>query len=203
MHLYLKLFLVKRSTCFRRSFSPSAGAQNWVYSNGICQTAADTSCVHHQELKTEYTAMIYVKQLLLPAASNIRSSKLSIQQRYMSNNCWYQLRPSSGAQNWVYSNGICQTAADTSCVHHQELKTEYTATIYVKQLLLPAASNIRSSKLRIQQRHMSKSCWYVLLLAAGSSSSCLTYIVAVYAVLSSWWWTKRPSETRRAFYKNK
>jgi len=26
---------------------------------------------------------------------------------------------------------------------------------------------------------------------------------AVYAVLSSWCWTERPSETCRAFYKNK
>ena len=38
---YLKLFiLVKRSTCFGRSFRPSAGGQNCVYSNGICQTSA-------------------------------------------------------------------------------------------------------------------------------------------------------------------
>ena len=42
---YLKLFiLVKRSTCFRRSFRPSSGAQNCVYSNDICQTAAATCC---------------------------------------------------------------------------------------------------------------------------------------------------------------
>ena len=42
---YLKLFiLVKRSTCFWRSFCPSSGAQNCVYSNGICQTAAATCC---------------------------------------------------------------------------------------------------------------------------------------------------------------
>jgi hypothetical protein len=39
---YLKLFiLVKRCTCFGRSFRPSSGAQ---YSNGICQTAAATCC---------------------------------------------------------------------------------------------------------------------------------------------------------------
>jgi hypothetical protein len=38
---YLKLFiLIKRSTCFGQSFRPSSGAQNCVYSNGICQTAA-------------------------------------------------------------------------------------------------------------------------------------------------------------------
>jgi hypothetical protein len=28
---------------------------------------------------------------------------------------------------------------DDLSVHHQELKTTYTATVYVKQLLLPAA----------------------------------------------------------------
>jgi hypothetical protein len=38
---YFKLFIiVKRSTCFERSFRPSSGAQDCVYSNGICQTAA-------------------------------------------------------------------------------------------------------------------------------------------------------------------
>jgi len=48
--------------------------------------------------------------------------------------------------------------SDGLFVHHQELKTAYTATVYVKELLLPAAA---------------------------VSSSCLTYIVAVYAVLCS------------------
>ena len=76
-------------------------------------------------------------------------------------------------------------------------------------------SIIRSSKLRIQQRYMSKSCCYLLLAGmrcscssissplAADSSSCLTYTVAVYAVLSSWLWTERPSETCTAFHKNK
>jgi len=42
---YLKLFiLVKRSKRFGRSFRPSSGAQNCVYSNGVCQTAAATCC---------------------------------------------------------------------------------------------------------------------------------------------------------------
>jgi len=36
--------VVKRSTCFGRSFRPSSGAENCVYSNGICQTAAATCC---------------------------------------------------------------------------------------------------------------------------------------------------------------
>jgi len=53
---------------------------------------------HHQELKTAYTATVYVKQLLLPAAIGDEMG-----------------RPSSGAQNRVYSNGICQIAAATCC----------------------------------------------------------------------------------------
>jgi len=79
-------------------------------------------------------------------------------------------------------------------------------TLYMFRTVFP--SIIRSSKLHIQQRYMSNSCCYLLLsgmsspIAAGSSS-CLTYTVVVYAVLSSWWWTERPSETCRAFYKNK
>jgi hypothetical protein len=42
---YLKLnILVKRSTCFGRSFHLSSGAQNCLSSNCICQTAAATCC---------------------------------------------------------------------------------------------------------------------------------------------------------------
>jgi len=48
MHLFLKLFiLVKRCTCFGRSFRQSSGAQN---------------CILWQQA--------YVKELLLPAASS-------------------------------------------------------------------------------------------------------------------------------------
>jgi hypothetical protein len=36
----LKELELIRSTCFGRSFRPSSGAQNCVYNNGICQTAA-------------------------------------------------------------------------------------------------------------------------------------------------------------------
>ena len=71
-------------------------------------------------------------------------------------------------------------------VHHQELKTAYTATTYVKQLLL---SGMRWSSISSP--------------ITAVNSSCLTYTVAVYEALSSWWWTERPSETCRAFYKNK
>jgi len=45
MHLLSQIiFLVKRCTCFRRSFRPSSGAPNCVYSNDMCQTAAATYC---------------------------------------------------------------------------------------------------------------------------------------------------------------
>ena len=127
---------------------------------------------HHQELKTAYTATVYVKQLLLPAAlgnemdlfilvkrstcfglSIIRSSKLRIQQRFMSNSCCYLLLL---GMRW---NAL--HVSDDLSVHHQELKTAYTATVYVQQLLLPAAIGYEMER------------------------SCLPYTVAVYAVLSS------------------
>jgi len=42
---YLKLFiLLKRSTCFGRSFRLSSGPQNCVYINCICQTEPATCC---------------------------------------------------------------------------------------------------------------------------------------------------------------
>jgi hypothetical protein len=42
---YLILFiLVKRSTYFGRSIRPSSGAENWIYSNGIRQTAVAICC---------------------------------------------------------------------------------------------------------------------------------------------------------------
>ena len=67
-----------------------------------------------------------------------------------------------------------------SFVHHQELKTACTATVYVKQMLLPAAIGDEMELCSISSP------------AATGSSSCLTYTVAVYAVLSSWWWMERP-----------
>jgi hypothetical protein len=73
-------------------------------------------------------------------------------------------RPSSGAQNCIYSNGICQSAVTTCCYRGWD-GTQFHP--------IPDSSN------------------------------CLTYTVAVYAVLSSWWWTEKPSETCRAFCKNK
>jgi len=44
MHLLPQIILVQHSTCFGRSFRPSSGAQNCVYSNGICQKAAAACC---------------------------------------------------------------------------------------------------------------------------------------------------------------
>ena len=66
-------------------------------------------------------------------------------------------------------------------------------------------SIIRSSKLHIRQQ----ACVQQLLLPAASvplaagSSNCLTYACWRMCTLSSWWWTERPSESCRAFYKNK
>jgi len=85
----LKLFIfAKRSTCFERSFRPSSGAENCVYSNGMCQTAAAT----RDEMKLKL--FIFAKR----------------------STCFERsFRPSSGAENCVYSNGICQTGAATCC----------------------------------------------------------------------------------------
>jgi len=73
----------------------------------------------------------------------IRSSKLLIQQRCMSNSCCYLL---VSGMRW---NGV--------------IKIIYSCkTLYMFQTVFP--SIIRSSKLRIQQRYMSNSCCYLLLL---------------------------------------
>jgi len=46
MHLFLKLFiLVKRSTCFGRSFRPSSGAQNCIYGNRHMSNSCCSSCL--------------------------------------------------------------------------------------------------------------------------------------------------------------
>jgi hypothetical protein len=45
MHLLSQIiYYCKTLTYFGRSFRPSSGAQNCVYSNGICQVAAATGC---------------------------------------------------------------------------------------------------------------------------------------------------------------
>ena len=112
MHLFLKLFiLVKRSTCFRRSFRPSSGAQNCVYSNGICQTAAANCCCRGWD-ETQiiyFCKTLYMFWTVFP--SIIRSWKLRIQQRYMSNRCCYLLLPgmrwnSWGASCWLYYGNV-------------------------------------------------------------------------------------------------
>jgi len=42
---FLNLFIsVRRSTCFRRVFSPSSGAQNCTYSVRHCQSITATCC---------------------------------------------------------------------------------------------------------------------------------------------------------------
>jgi hypothetical protein len=61
---YLKLFiLVKRSTCFGRSFSPSSGAQNCARNNGICQTAAavgdEMELTMHGPMNIKFVFMLF------------------------------------------------------------------------------------------------------------------------------------------------
>jgi len=128
-------------------------------------------------------------------------------------------RPSSGAQNCVCSNEIC---CHTILLHLH--CTVFLWCFYVFCLFGTEKYNIHRSVhhnifLQYNQQdapvisnylflwnalHVSDglSVHHQLLLPAGSSSY-LTHTVAVYAVLSSWWWTERPSETYRAFYKNK
>jgi hypothetical protein len=91
---YLKLFiLVKRSTCFGRSFRPSSGAQNCVYRNGVCQIAAAVCCYRGW-------GGAYLKLFILVKHSTCFGRSFRLPSR---------------AQNCVYSNGICQTAAATCC----------------------------------------------------------------------------------------
>jgi hypothetical protein len=93
---YLKLFiLVKRSACF----------------GGLS--------VHHQELKTAYTATVYVKQLLLSGMRWNCTCYLKLFILVKRSTCFGRcFRPSSGAQNCVNSNmytRVCQTAAAICC----------------------------------------------------------------------------------------
>ena len=48
MHLFLKLFiLVKRSTCFGRTFRPSSGDQNCIYGNRHMPLLSCSKLMHH------------------------------------------------------------------------------------------------------------------------------------------------------------
>jgi hypothetical protein len=195
MHPFLKLFiLVKRSTCFGRSFRPSSGAQNCVYSSVICQTAA-TTCWYRRWDGTEF-------QLLLPAAIG--------DEMELSSSCCYLLL--SGMRwNWVPAAATCcyrrwdgtefQLLLPAAIVDEMELSfsccyqllsemrwnwVPAAATSCYRgwdgtefQLLLPAAIG--------DEMELSSSCCYLLLsgmrwncssisspISAGSSS-CLTY----------------------------
>jgi len=55
MHLFLKIFIiVKRSTCFGRSFCPSSGAQNCVYSN---RYMSNSCCYRGRDVPSEPVAV--------------------------------------------------------------------------------------------------------------------------------------------------
>jgi len=122
---------------------PSSGVENCIYSSGYfvkpLLLPATSSSAHHQELKTVYIAG--------GTSSNLYC-------------CHLFLRPSSGAQNCIYSIGyfvkLLLLPATCSSAHHQELKTVYTAAgtssnLYCYLSLLPPPI-VRSSKLYIQHR---------------------------------------------------
>ena len=115
-------------------------------------------------------------------------------------------RPSSGAQNCVYSNGICQTDADIG----DEMELQVAAAVWHIPLLYTqfwAPDDGWKDRPKHVERftkiNRDNRCILLVVLLAAGSSNCLTYTVTVYAVLSSWWWTEKPPETCTAFYKNK
>ena len=96
--------------------------------------------------------------------SIIRSSKLCIQQQYMSNSCCYLLL---SGMRWNCHIPIVQP---TRCTCYLKLFILVKRSTYFRRSFRPSSG--------------AQNCVY---------SSCLTYTVAVYAVLSSWWWAgKRP-----------
>jgi len=140
IHLFSQIIYFCKTLYMFRSFRPSSGVQNFLYSNGM----SPNSCCY----------------LLLNKMHLLSKIIYSCKTLHM----FRSFRPSSGAQNCLYSNGICHpTSAATCClirctcypklfilvkrstcfglsVHHQEYKTTYTATVYVtQQLMLPAA----------------------------------------------------------------
>jgi len=84
------------STCFRRFFHPSSGAQSCTWSFRYCQTNTAACCyrgwdgnivalhvsggssAHHQEHKTVHAASGIVKPVLLPAAIMVEMERSSI-----------------------------------------------------------------------------------------------------------------------------
>jgi len=125
---YLKLFiLVKCTTCLGRSFWPSSGAQNCIYSNGIMSNG----CCYLLLLGMRWSSCetLCVFRTVFP--SIIRDSKLHIQQRYYVKQLL--LHASIGDEMEFLWNAL--RVSDGLSIHHQGLKTACTATAYLKQLL--------------------------------------------------------------------
>jgi hypothetical protein len=130
---------------------------------------------------------LYMFRTVFP--SIIRSSKLHIQQRCMSNSCCYLLLSGMRYIDYYTVNfifiGLCIVLYSYSTTNKLYLLSQiiYSCkTLYMFLMVFP--SIIRSSKLHIQQRYMSNSWCYLLLsgirwsfissLRGAGSSSCLT-----------------------------
>jgi hypothetical protein len=80
--------------------------------------------------------------------------------------------------------------SDSSSVHHQELFTVHTATLYVIQDCRQLLGRIRMETVPPW------SC-------CCSKTVCVTYTIAECTVNNSWWWTEELSEICRVSFQNK
>ena len=78
---------------------------------------------------------------------------------------WYNQQDAPVISNYLFLQNALHVLGGLS-IHHQELKTAYTATVYVKQLLQPAAIG---DEMELWMSSISSP-------VASGSSSCLTYI---------------------------
>jgi hypothetical protein len=69
--------------------------------------------------------------------------------------------------------------SDSSSVHHQELFTVHSTTVYVIQ---------------VRRQHSCR------ILLESCLQTCMTYTIAECTVNNSWWWTKEMSETCRVSF---
>ena len=161
-----------------------------IYSCKTLYVFSDGLSVHHQELKTVYTPTGICQRAAATCCyrewdgtavpshfgtvfpSIIRSSKLRIQQRYMSKSCCYLLL---SGMKWNCSSISFRTVFP-SIIRSSKLRIHQQ--VYVKQLLLPAAS-----------KQVVVYVWHIP--------------DAVCTVLNSWWWMERLSETCRVLFQNK
>jgi len=173
MQRILDLFIsINCSTCFRRFFRPSSGAQNCTYSVRYCQTNTAACCYRGWD------------------------------GTYVSINCSTCfrrfLRPSSGAQNCTYSVRHCQTNTAACCYRgwHRTYVSINCSTCFRRFLRPSSRPQNCTYSVRYCQTNTAAYCYrgwdgtYVSsissTIAAGSSIG-LTMPDAVCTVLCSWW----------------